>query len=145
MRAGFTDRAAKKIVETVRKVSATVPTKGGAQRSRDLKTMPQLLFAVRVSVDGGASGSASTSCSFTYAAELDDGFELGTGLTPKKCRLPNVPYTAPADGTWGAGFYDKDGAFQLWDANECPQVEDPCPEASTELLIDGGDASGGAS
>lgn len=140
MKVNFTPRAARKIIDVVRQVSGDVPVKGGDKQANYGRTMPQMLFAVRVTKDGGSAGTVSASCTFTYTCTLDSGFELGTLKSPQKCRLPNTPYTQPADGSWGAGFYDKDGTFVLWDANECPQVEDPCPEASTELVIDGGDA-----
>ena len=88
---------------------------------------PQQLFAVRVEIDGGSAGTVSTSCSWTYTVTSDAGFEYGTELTPARRRLPNVPYTTTPADSWGAGFFDKDGEFVLWDANETPDLEDPCP------------------
>lgn len=136
----LTSRAGKKLKDLFRKDDRSKRNLVPDEFTAVLRVMPQTIFAVRVTKDGGSAGTVSATCSFTYTVELDSGFELGTGLTPQKCRLPNTPYTQPDDGSWGAGFYDKNGDFVLWDANECPQVEDPCPESSTELVIDGGDA-----
>lgn len=95
--------------------------------ARDRALRAQTLFAVRVTIDGGSAGSVSATCSYTYTAKSDAGYQFGTGLSPQRRRLTNVPYTATPANSWGAGFFDKNGDFVLWDANETPQVEDPCP------------------
>jgi hypothetical protein len=121
----FTPEAARRIAAVVRDAEAaprdlqTTPP-----RSRISRRPPQLLFAVKCFKDGGAAGSSSTTCSWTYTAKLEAGFQLGTGLSPERLRYPNTPYETPnAGGVWGAGFFDKNGDFVLWDANEIPQTE----------------------
>lgn len=119
----FTERAARRVFAAVRKIEALADPKGSRRHVVD-RHPAQQLFAVRVTIDGGAAGSASTTCSWTYTVNLDSGYVLGEEMTPQKCRLPNVPYETTPDDTWGAGFFDKAGEFVLWDANECPQVEE---------------------
>lgn len=116
---------AKRILRAVGRVEASdrTPTPGGGTIAQP----PQQLFAVRVTIDGGSAGSISADCSFTYKAVSDDGFLYGEHLTPARRRLHHVPYTTTPDNSWGAGFWDKTGTFVLWDANETPDVEDPCP------------------
>lgn len=124
MRTGkLTERAARRIFSAVRKIEGLV---GAAppQRQQVDRHPPQILFAVRVTIDGGAAGSASTTCSWTYTVTMDSGYLLGEEMAPAKCRLPDVPYAATPAGSWGAGFFDKNGEFTLWDANECPLVEE---------------------
>ena len=119
----LTERAAKRIFSAVRRIEgmAAAPP---PQRHQVDRHPPQILFAVRVTIDGGAAGSASTTCSWTYTVTTDSGYLLGEEMQPARCRLPNVPYAATPAGSWGAGFFDKGGAFVLWDANECPLVEE---------------------
>lgn len=117
----LTQRLVRRLIGAARAIEGSVQPMDPRQHLVKRKP-PQQLFAVRVSVDGGAAGDATTTCTWTYTVTLDSGFELGTGMTPEKCRLPMVPYVETADETWGAGFFDKVGAFVLWDANECPVV-----------------------
>ena len=94
-----------------------------------------VLFAVRVWQDGGTTdGDGTTQCDRTYiAADLDavfpssgdagdtTGYVYGTELTPVKRRPETGELDCPpasGDGVVGMGYYDFDGAFQLWDANE---------------------------
>ncbi|QNN23535.1 hypothetical protein HED60_15040 [Planctomycetales bacterium ZRK34] len=76
------------------------------------------VFAVNLTEDGGSDGDESTQASYTYTAKsLDDAFTFGTVLTPKKQR-PSVGTVTSGDGLVGLGYYDDDGDFQLYDANE---------------------------
>lgn len=77
-------------------------------------------FKVVVSTDGGAAGSDSTTCDFTYTATAyGSGDELGTELVPTfNVRLPLVEYTA---GTVGTGCYIG-GSFELLQVNEQPDA-----------------------
>ncbi len=129
---GFTRRAARRIADAVRAVESLGDPYAG-KRPGVVRNPPQQLFAVLVSIDGGSAGSITETCSWTYTVETDAGVVLGNELSPQKCRLPNVPYVETPDESWGAGFYDKSGEFVLWDANECPEVEDPCPEEMGEF------------
>jgi hypothetical protein len=124
MRTGkLTERAAKRIFAAVRRIEGMVAAPP-PQRNQVDRHPPQIMFAVRVTIDGGSAGSASTTCSWTYTVTMDSGYLLGEEMSPEKCRLPNVPYVTTPDDSWGAGFFDKAGVFVLWDANECPQVEE---------------------
>lgn len=117
---------ARRVSEAVRQSEADARgPKVGRRRGLE-QSQQQRMFGVRVTIDGGSAGSVSTTCSWTYTVELDSGYVLGEELTPQKRRLPNVPYTSTPADSWGAGFFDKNGAFVLWDANELPEVEDPC-------------------
>lgn len=120
----FTKPAAQRIARVVREWEATPGGQAPRPAPRGRATHPQTLFAVRVTIDGGAAGSATTNCTWTYAVSLDSGYALGTGMTPKRRRFPDTPYTTTPNDTWGAGFFDKDGVFVLWDANELPETEE---------------------
>ena len=86
------------------------------------------MFPVTVTIDGGSAGTVSTTCSYTYEVKALDGSVIGTGKTPERRRYPNVPYTTTPSNTPGEAYYDSDGVLHLFDANELPQTEDPCPE-----------------
>lgn len=95
---------------------------------------PGAMFAVLVTIDGGDAGSEEANCSWTYTVTDLRGRLLGLAKSPYKRRLPQTPYTETPTDTVGQAFYDVLGVLQLYDANETPQVEEPCdPEA-----IDGG-------
>lgn len=131
--AKFSVATARRILTAVRDVENARNGKKVLKGTEGLERRPpQQLFAVRVTIDSGSAGSVSASCTWTYTVTSDAGFEYGTMLTPQKCRLPNVPYVETPAGSWGAGFFDKNGVFVLWDANECPEVEDPCEEGGGE-------------
>ena len=86
------------------------------------------LFAVKVWQDGGSTdGTSGAQCDRTYevrtleATSITTGTQLGTDLTPKKKRPTTGPLnTPPTDGVGyvGLGYYDENGAFALYDANE---------------------------
>ncbi len=82
------------------------------------------VFEVKVTNDGGSAGSAMSDCSYTYTVTNDAAdFIYGTGLTPKKRRFSNVPYTATPAGSEGLGYYNASNIFALFDANELPEIE----------------------
>lgn len=124
--AKFSLSAARRVMRTVRTIERTPRDLLGAKATRDQGLIPQTLFAVRVYIDGGTAGTASTTCSWTYTVKRDSGHVFGTSMTPQRRRFPNTPYTTTPDGAWGAGFFDKTGTFVLWDANELPATE-ACP------------------
>jgi len=71
---------------------------------------------VKVTMDGGVGGSASTDCSYTYSVDDENGNKIAEDMTPQTPRLLYTQYTA-GDG-WGWGCYDKDDNFILLDAGE---------------------------
>jgi len=74
-------------------------------------------FIVKVTKDGGSSGSFSSTCSYTYTCKTLSGDSLGTGISPETHRITNVAYTAPGDNSYGIGFYDGE-TFKLYSAAE---------------------------
>lgn len=87
------------------------------------------LFAVKVWKDGGTTdGDSSNQCDATYtvrtlAATANDtgGEELGTAMTPEKRRPSYGGLDVPSEtgsGEIGQGYFDADGTFHLYDANE---------------------------
>jgi hypothetical protein len=114
----FTPESAKRIARVVREAERMPGDQLPALRGPRTRQPPQPLFAVRVTIDGGAAGSATTNCTWTYTVTFDSGYQLGTLMTPQRRRVPLAPYTTTPAGSWGAGFFDKDGVFVLWDANE---------------------------
>ena len=90
-----------------------------------------VMFAVLVWRDGGTTdGDLTHQCDRTYTAKtLDGNNTLGEDLTPKK-RRPSVGMmdTPPTDGGGivGLGYYEADGTFCLYDANETLEPG-PCP------------------
>jgi len=96
--------------------------------------LPQrgVLLPVLVWRDGGTTdGSKTAQCDRTYVAKsLDGAVTLGTGLTPKTRRRTYGQYVTPptdGDGVEGLGYYELDGTFALYDANEVPAVRTDCP------------------
>lgn len=85
----------------------------------NIGVLPPALFPVQVDQTGGSAGNATTQCSFTYTVRDLSGYQIGTGMTPLK-RRPAVGAMSAVDPSfgWGTGFYDTDGTFKLWDANE---------------------------
>lgn len=81
------------------------------------------LFAVLVWRDGGTTdGDESNQCDRTYTAKTLDGqVTLGTALTPKRVRPTTGTLVTPpptGDGVVGLGYFEADGDFVLFDANE---------------------------
>jgi len=74
------------------------------------------VIPVKVTMDGGEGGSASTDCSYTYSVDDENGNKIAEDMTPQTPRLLYTQYTA-GDG-WGWGCYDKDDNFILLDAGE---------------------------
>lgn len=86
-------------------------------------------FAVKVWQDGGTTdGDLTNKCNRTYEVRTMEatalgtgGTELGTDMTPVQNRPALGKLVCPATtgaGVVGAGYYDEDGDFQLWSANE---------------------------
>lgn len=65
------------------------------------------VFPVKVTMDGGSAGSASTTCSFTYHVEALDGSDLADHISPSTGRVANTMYVA-ATGYGSACFADTD-------------------------------------
>lgn len=84
------------------------------------KDMPNRTFAVRVTIDGGVSGTTgSITCTWTYTVTtLEGSVTLGTAKTPEARRIPNQKYTSTPAGSIGLACFDEDGAFMLIWANE---------------------------
>jgi len=72
---------------------------------------------VKVAVDGGAAGSSSTTCSFTYTVTSTSGLVLLTAATPSMPRYANVEYETPADGSYGLAAV-VDGALVLYEVQQ---------------------------
>jgi hypothetical protein len=85
-------------------------------------------FDVRCTIDGGTSGTLTSTCSWTYTVTNEAGGPLGATMTPKKRRLVNTPYSSTPAGTEGSGYYNALGQFVLFDANETPLTGPDCPE-----------------
>jgi hypothetical protein len=87
---------------------------------------PRALRPVLVKANGGSGGNKTTSATLTYDLydEADTSYvtKLNTsGPVGPKCsraRLLKTTVTAAPDGSVGAGYIDKDGAWQLWDCQE---------------------------
>jgi hypothetical protein len=88
------------------------------------------MFRVYVTIDGGTAGTLSSTCSFTYTVTTNEGSPvevLGMGMTPERRRLVNTPYSTTPSGTKGFGYFDSDGVFVLYDANETAMTGPDCP------------------
>jgi hypothetical protein len=110
-----------------------------SETSAPRRVLPNALFAVLCTVDGGSAGSSSTTVSFTYTVTTLSGTELGTGLSPEENRLENVPYIENPDDTLGFAYFNENGDLRLWSANEEPELES-CTDAAT--VVDGGSEGG---
>lgn len=115
----FSEPDARRIAKVVR---ASEQQKGYALIERLMQVsstrVPSPIFAVRVYIDGGAAGSASSACTWTYRITTMSGRDLGTGLSPIKRRYSPAIYSVTPDGTVGTAFFDDKGDLQLYDANE---------------------------
>lgn len=96
-------------------------------------------FAVRVSIDSGSAGSGSTNCSWTYEVSSLRGKVVATGQTPALLREPLLEYVETPDNSEGTAFYDEDGNFVLFNANELPAIH-TCDDGGGGETIDGGDS-----
>lgn len=76
------------------------------------------MFPVKPTQVGGSAGNKTTQVSFTYDVTDLNGATLGLAMTPQKNRTSLGAHVAPTAGDFGVGFYDADGSFKLWDANE---------------------------
>ena len=94
-------------------------------------------FNVKLEIDGGAAGSASTTCSWTYKCKTLNGKVFATTMTPRIHRIPNTPYAETPVDSIGDGFYNEAGEFELFNANERIAPED-CSGQPTSATIDGG-------
>lgn len=84
---------------------------------------PHNFFPVKVTQTGGSAGDEGTQCDYTYDVTTIYGVELGAAMTPLKTRPPTGTMKAPDDESYGLGFYDELGVFQLYDANETLDTE----------------------
>ena len=122
----FNTDQARRIARSVRAYEKTVrngrPSVVGPLGDR----IPNVSFMVLVTKDGGSAGSAIADCSFTYTCTtLNGDATLGTSKTPtKNCRAPLTKYAPPPDGSVGAGYFDEEGVFQLWDPGEVLDLKD---------------------
>jgi hypothetical protein len=91
-------------------------------------------FKVRCFIDGGTAGSLNSTCSWTYTVRTLDDVLIATSKTPQRRRLLNTPYTPTPSGAIGCGYFNLDGEFILYDANETPQ---------TQACQDGDESTGG--
>jgi hypothetical protein len=71
------------------------------------------VLLVQVRKVGGAAGGYGSTCSFTYDVYDLDGASLGSALSPRQRRIPNVAYDYAADDTYGLAGYDADGELLL--------------------------------
>jgi len=79
------------------------------------------VFAVQVSKDGGADGTATTPASWTYTVKtVDDSITLGTGVVLARPRPNGSMVVWGASPAFGLAFYDANGTLRLWDAGEIP-------------------------
>lgn len=83
-----------------------------------LGVQPRAMFPVLVFQAGGDAGNFTTPCSLVYNVTDLSGYTIGASMTPAKFRPPYGAMLAPADGSYGTGFYAADGNFVLFDANE---------------------------
>jgi hypothetical protein len=70
---------------------------------------------VKVTMDGGVGGSASTDCSYTYSVDDKYGYKIAEDMTPEAPRIPKTQYAAGDGWGWGCGEGDD---FILLDAGE---------------------------
>lgn len=101
-------------------------------RQRPTALPSRLLIPCRLWQDGGTSdGDGTTQCNRTYtakeitatAADDDTALTYGTAMTPSKLRPATGQLLVPpttGDGVIGLGYWDADGDFVLWEANERP-------------------------
>jgi hypothetical protein len=99
--------------------------RGGTRRTAGVH------FVVVCTIDGGLAGSISTTCSWTYTVTSPLGHTYGEEMTPERRRLVNVPYTETPANTRGVGYFDEDGEFRLYCANETPLTQ-VCPPDDVE-------------
>jgi len=86
-------------------------------------TSPHVLHPVKVTNDGGSSGDEDTQCDFTYTVKTIYGTTIAEEVTPLKARPATGALVAPSASSYGLGFWDENGDFQLWDANETLDTE----------------------
>lgn len=77
------------------------------------------LFPVNVTQTGGAAGSDSAACSFTYTVNNLDSDQLGTAMSPTWAREAKGKKVAATHGT---GYYNAGGTFVLYQVDEVDDV-----------------------
>jgi hypothetical protein len=117
----FSVPQAKRLVDATRTVERA--TKDGVlvpANPADGRRLPNQTFTVRVTIDGGASGTTgSANCTWTYTVtSLRGNVTYGTTKTPEARRIPQQKYTSTPAGSVGLACFDEDGAFMLIWANE---------------------------
>ena len=116
--AKFSIDQARRIAATVQAHERSIPDRTGGEEPRQQLQVPHPAFMVRVTIDGGAAGSATQNCTFTYRVETLAGVVLGDNLTPLLRRFPLAVYTVTPPGSVGIAFRDEVGELNLYDANE---------------------------
>lgn len=120
----FNEDQGRRIARAVRAFEAATPDLTRDDNPNEpARMVVNPVFAVKVYKDGGASGSISTNCTWTYTVKTLSGRTLGTGKTPKARRFTLMIYPLVADGTIGTAYFDEAGVLQLLDANELPDIE----------------------
>lgn len=75
-------------------------------------------FRVDLTQTGGASGSPTVDCTFTYTVKREGSSDvLGTSKAPECSRVRAFKCTVVA-GTKGSAYYDHNGDLQLFECNE---------------------------
>lgn len=116
----------RRIAKAVREVEGTRRDLNGGpyDYSSNERRIPNQLFAVYVTRDGGSAGGGGEDCDWTYEVSTLSGRLLGTEMTPKKRRDPGMEYTETPSSTIGSAYFDEFGIFTLYDANETLAYED---------------------
>lgn len=84
---------------------------------------PGVPQVVTVYKDGGAAGSASTSCTWTYTIKNLAGSTLDTLLSPHRPRFTNTIYTQAPDGSYGLAVKITGGWVLLVALQEIEQTD----------------------
>ena len=111
--------------DLVRYLPCTNNNGDGTQTGILLEPIVGLLIGVKLTMDSGYDGDASTAASYTYTATSISGTTLGSSLSPVRPR----PYGTMTAATDGIGYWTTDGTFVLQDAYEYPGSSS-CPGGS---------------
>jgi hypothetical protein len=113
-------KVAKVVGDAYRQGAVTPP---GHQRARSIPIKPGVIVAVTLEQDGGAEGTATTACTFTYTATYLTGEAISTtGLSPEHSSRGEAGIMLVA--TRGGVYRDYDGVVHLAWANERPATSE---------------------